>query len=137
MTAETLKKLEWAFRIGCSESEAAFVAGIHRRTLARYKEKHADFVTKIEDWQESLKTTSRANLARAIHGEKDEKTGEWKVAPDLEASQWFLERKAKDEFARREEQTGPHGDPIRFVLEDFTADDFPAGKAPTKTEGGV
>ena len=48
MTPETVKVLEEAFMLGCSDQEACFCAGISKQTLYNYQAKHPEYVDRKE-----------------------------------------------------------------------------------------
>lgn len=111
MTPATLQKLREAFLLGCSDREACFFAEISPSSLYAYQQHHPDFLEQKELWKADLTFKARRVVVDAIN------TG------DLRVSQWYLERKAKDEFGLRTEHVGKNGEPIEFVLQDFTTDD--------------
>jgi len=87
MTKATVQKLEAALRDGFSVEMACHVSDISRSTYYAHLESNPDFSHKMElaqDW-----TTQRAKqvVARAIDNN------------DLKAAQWWLERRARAEFA--------------------------------------
>ena len=80
MTDETVRKLEEAFMMGCTDIEACLFAGIGRQTLYDYCSAHPEF----SDHKETLKTNpaikARNLLYRALEsGEADMKTAQWMV----------------------------------------------------------
>lgn len=97
MTEETLAKLERAFRVGAGDIEACFVAGISTTTLYNYQKDNPEYVARKMALKEMTKYKARQNVAEAIENK------------DKALSQWFLERRAKDEFAQRTESTGKDG----------------------------
>lgn len=48
MTPETVKLLEEAFLLGCTDEEACFCADISKQTLYNYQEKHPEFIDRKE-----------------------------------------------------------------------------------------
>lgn len=113
MTQETIARLEDAFLNGASDKEACFHANISPQTLYSYQERNPEFTERKEQLKESLKLRAKLNIAKAI------------TEGDKTLSQWYLERKAKDEFSPRSEVTGKEGTPLvpnnSKELEEITA----------------
>lgn len=97
MTEEVIRKLEDAFLIGATDREAIFKANISSTSFYEYCKEHPEFTERIEMLRDMPKYRARVNINDALG------TG------DKAISQWYLERKAKSEFAQRTEQTGAEG----------------------------
>lgn len=91
LTPETIDKLRTAFLMGCSDLEACLYADISKTALYNYQTKNPDFVDQKEQWKEQLTLKARTVIANALN-EKDRAT-----------AQWYLERKAKNEFSTKVE----------------------------------
>lgn len=89
--------------MGCSDPEACLYAGIGVRSLYRYEEKNPEFRQRKHLLKENLKLKSRALIAKAIEKDKD-----------LREANWYMERKAKDEFGQRTEITGKGGESLKM-----------------------
>lgn len=89
MTLEVIQKLEEAFSIGATDKEATFVAGISMATLYAYCKEHPEFSDRKEALKDMPKYAARKNIVGKI------KDG------DVPTSQWYAERKAKEEFSNR------------------------------------
>ena len=92
MTQEVIEKLEEAFSIGATDKEACFLAKISMATLYNYCQDKKEFLERKEALKDMVKYQARKNVAEAIH------------EGDKPLSQWYLERKAKDEFSQKTEQ---------------------------------
>ena len=92
MTDQTLQKLERAFIMGLSDREACLWANISPSTLYEYCKVHPDFSERKELLKEKPKMKAKVILSKALNKN------------DLETAQWYLERKASDEF-RLKKQT--------------------------------
>lgn len=86
----TVKKLEEAFLLGCSDLEACLVADISKQTLYTYQSKHPEFT----DRKEMLKKTPIYKARKCVVEACEEN-------PDLALK--YLERKNKKEFSLRTE----------------------------------
>lgn len=91
MTDAVIGKLEVLFAMGLSDREACLIADVNPSTLYEYCNKNPDFAERKELLKEKPKTKAKINLSKAIEAE------------DLDASKWYLERKAKDEFSTKQE----------------------------------
>ena len=105
MTPETIDKLRQAFLIGATKEEASGYAGISKVTLYSYIEKHPEFVNEIEKWQNEPILKAKTTVVKNLD--------------DTKNAQWYLERKAKAEFAPRQEHTGADGNAIQAIIDKF------------------
>lgn len=93
ITSEVLQKLEYAFMMGCTDTEACLYADIGTSTLYDYQNNHPEFTERKEQLKDNLKLRSKLNLGESITVERD-----------VDNSKWYLERKAKNEFSTKVEQ---------------------------------
>jgi len=107
MTPETLDKLRQAFLIGATNLEAAHYAGITEKTLYNYIEKHPEYLQVIDALKSEPILKAKQTVVKGLD--------------DIKNSQWYLERKAKAEFAQRQELTGNEGAAINVIIEDTYA----------------
>jgi len=66
MTPETLKKLEQAFLLGCSDKEACLFSSISHQTLYNYQEKHPEFVERKALLKKNPVLQARKSLMNGI-----------------------------------------------------------------------
>ena len=85
MTPETIRKLEQAFSLGCTDLEACLFADIGKSTLYDYQEENPEFAERKARLKENPVLLARKSVVEALEGD-----------PDLALK--FLERKKKDEF---------------------------------------
>lgn len=104
MTAETVKKLEEAFALGCTDEEACIYADITKQTLYNYQDKNKGFIDRKELLKKKPVLKARAIIMKELKNENHD------------TAKWYLERKAKDEFSTRQESTGVDGQPIQIVV---------------------
>ena len=90
MTPETIKKLEDAFLLGCTDGEACFAADITQQTLYNYQKENPDFLVRKNMLKENPVFVARKSLIDAMN-----KDGKLALS--------FLERKKKDEFSLKTE----------------------------------
>ena len=91
MTPETIDKLEQAFLNGASDKEAIFQAGISESTFYDYYKGNSEFSERKEGLKSQVKYRARKNVVDAIND------------GDKTLSQWYLERKVKEEFSQKTE----------------------------------
>lgn len=103
MTPENIAKLEQAFSLGATDLEACFFAGIGKTALYEYQEKNPEFAERKAALKDKLVLKSRQVVASALE------------EGDKQTAQWYLERKKKDEFSQRQEQTGADGNPLGIM----------------------
>jgi predicted DNA-binding protein YlxM (UPF0122 family) len=89
MTPEVLVKLEEAFSIGATDKEAIFLANISKDAFYDYCKLHPEFAERKEALKDMPKYQARKNIVDKIK------------AGDVATSQWYAERKAKEEFSNR------------------------------------
>jgi hypothetical protein len=102
MTEIVVQKLEKALREGFSVDMACHLSGISRSTYYSHLDSNAEFSYKMELAQEWVTQRAKQVVATSIE------------AGDLKAAQWWLERKARAEFANnQQQQTTPQEDPFK------------------------
>lgn len=88
-TEQLLKKLEEAFAFGATDKEACFYAGISPTALYNYQIRCPEFVERKEALKENPILKARQTVINSLD--------------NPEHAKWYLERKAKNEFAQRHE----------------------------------
>lgn len=101
---QIVELLAHAFEDGATIEEACVVAQIDRQTYYNWIKDHEDFSARMESARNWTTEVARSNLAKRI------KRG------DVPVSQWWLERKAKNEFSTRNELSGPEGKDLVFNI---------------------
>lgn len=91
MTPEKVKELEWYFMLGLTDEESCFLADISRETLNKYCQAN-------EKWREKKELLKRKPIIQAKKNMVEKIN--WQ---DYDATKWYLERKAKDEFSTKVE----------------------------------
>lgn len=93
ITPKILEKLEEGFKLGCTNREACFYAGIAESTFYDFLKDFPEFSEKIEMWKDYEKIKARMVIHKALEDGNND------------IAKWFLERKAKDEFSIKQEVT--------------------------------
>lgn len=94
MTPQVLAKLEECFAKGYNDYQSYKSAGISKDAFYDYKKSHPDFSEKIQWLKDNPLILAKENVYDKI------------AEGDIKTSQWYLERKAKDEFSLRTENIG-------------------------------
>ena len=110
MTEDVLSKLEYGFSRGLSDREASLYAGIAPCILYRYCEEHPEFRERKELLKEQPKMKAKLILSDKLD-EGDDKVAEW-----------YLERKAKDEFSTKTEVSGNLSGSVQ-IIDDLSTDE--------------
>ena len=122
-TPETLKKLEDAFLMGMNNKQACFMANLSETLFYLVVSNTPEYLERFASLQEAVKVKAKAVVAKAI--EKG----------DLHQANWYLERKSKDEFSLRTEQTGKDGAALPTpILNVFTNNSDKEGSEPQKED---
>jgi hypothetical protein len=90
MTSDTIKKLEDAFMIGCSDLEACLAADISQQTLYNYQAANPSFLERKQRLKENPIMVARQSVYTSMRD-----NGELALK--------YLERKKKDEFSLKRE----------------------------------
>lgn len=104
MTPETLTNLEQAFSLGCTDMEACFFANIGKSALYNYQKEHPEFAERKEALKEKMIFAARTVIANSL------------ADNDKDTAKWLLERKRKQEFSTRIENTGADGEPLQMPV---------------------
>ena len=105
MTPEIIDRFRQAYLIGATNEEAAHYADVAPSTLYLYIEKHPEFSEQIAGWKSEPILKAKQTVVKGLD--------------DIKNSQWYLERKAKAEFAVRQEHTGADGNAIQAIIDKY------------------
>lgn len=97
---EVLRKLETAWALDCTDTEAAALAEISPASLCEFLQRRPEVAERKHQLKQRPVLQARSVLLKKIQA------GDGKLALQ------YLERKRKDEFSTRQEQTGPDGAPL-------------------------
>lgn len=106
ITDNVLALLHEAFSYGASDIEACQYAGISKDALYNYQQRNPEFTDQKARLKEMPKFRAKRNIVDAISD------------GDTNISQWYLERKGKDEFSTRNEHTGADGEDLVIKWEE-------------------
>jgi hypothetical protein len=97
-TPETISKLEQAFSLGCTVSEACFQAGVAESTYYEWCNLDAE----LSERMKALKNHMILKARQTIFNNLD----------DVSTAKWYLERKRKDEFSIKVENKYENVQPV-------------------------
>jgi len=109
-TPIAVKKLEEAFLMDCSIEEACFYAGISRQTYYTWIKDSPELLDRFEELRQEPFLKARKTILDNLD--------------QPEHAKWYMERKRKNEFAQRTENTGANGGAIEIrKVEDVDIED--------------
>lgn len=100
MTPELVDKLDKCFALSFTDQQACDFVGIDKKTLYKYCKKNKGYSTKKERLKGNINLKAKMNVVTSIQN------------GSIKESKWWLERKVKDEFSVRVENTGEGGGAI-------------------------
>ena len=106
ITEDVLRKLEIAFSLGATDKVACTIANIAPTTLYEYQIKNPDFAERKQELKDMVTWQAKANVVAKI------------TEGDIPQSNWWLERKAKDEFGTRTENVNLNIDAKDLLTEE-------------------
>jgi len=109
-TTEVITLLKQAFSIGCTDVEACLHAGIATSTYYEWKKDDPKLSEEFDRLKQSPVMKARNTIVEGLD--------------DVANARWYLERKRKDEFSPRVENTGADGEPLSVEISFVT----PPGK---------
>jgi hypothetical protein len=101
---ETVTRVTQALRAGNTRRAACAYANIDQGTFANWLKQHSDFSDAIEKAEGDAEVRNVAIIQKAADST-------WQAAA------WWLERKHKQEWSSRVEQTGADGSPVKVIVE--------------------
>ena len=110
MTPEIVTKLEYAFSKSFTDEQACQHVDISRQCLNRYCLENPEFRDKKESLKRNLTLKAKMNVVESIE------------SGEISSSKWWLERKNKEEFSLRVENTGKDGKdliPDKIIRDDI------------------
>ena len=103
---EIIESLQPFLSVGLSRNKACESIGLDPTTLSKWVQADEVLSMKLKGWENSLNKLALQNIADALA-----KEGETEDARK-DTSKWYLERRMKQEFSTRTENTGADGGPI-------------------------
>jgi hypothetical protein len=106
-TEDVMKELKNSFRNGLNNSEACLDANISERSFYLVLEKNEKLKNYFRLLQKNVNKIAKQNIVNSIK------------AGDIDNSKWWSERKNKDEFSTRQENTGKDGESLKINIVNY------------------
>ena len=90
-TQTALLELKQAFGVGATDAQACFYAGIGESTFYTHCKENPEFREEMNRLKENPILKAKTNVVKEI------------MDGDVNVSKWFLERRAREEFATKQE----------------------------------
>ena len=103
-TPEREARLFEALRAGNTRRAACAYAGIDQDTLANWMRRFSDFSDAVEKAEADAEIRNVAIIQKA-------------ASETWQAAAWWLERKKKQDWSARQEQTGADGGAVRVIVQ--------------------
>ena len=97
---------------GFSRNKACEAIGLHPTTLSKWVQEDESLSMKLKGWENVMSKLALANIFSALTKEAEMDDNK------KETSKWYLERREKETFSTRQEQTGANGGPLEVKLTD-------------------
>ena len=97
---------------GFSRNKACEAIGLHPTTLSKWVQEDESLSMKLKGWENVMSKLALANIFSALTKEAEMDDNK------KETSKWYLERREKETFSTRQEQTGADGGPLEVKLTD-------------------
>lgn len=98
-----IESLQPFLSVGMSRNKACESIGLDPTTLSKWVQDSESLSMKIKGWENSLNKLAMQNIADALAIESEIEDAR------KETSKWYLERRMKNEFSTRQENTGADG----------------------------
>ena len=98
--------------IGLSRNKACEAIGLEPTTLSKWVIADETLSMKLKGWENTMNMLAISNVNSALL--KEAETDDTRK----ETSKWYLERRMKQEFSTRTEQTGADGTPITITFDE-------------------
>lgn len=92
--------------LGFSRAKSCKMVGLDDTTLSKWVKADEALSMKLQNWENAINRIAMSNIRQQINSEVDEKDNR------KEMTKWWAERKMKDDFSTRTEQTGKDGESL-------------------------
>lgn len=107
----TVKKLEEAFALGCTDVEACLYADISRQTLQNYQTKNPLFIDRKEQLKETPVLKARQSVISSLEDDsklamdylKNKKSDEFNTSYKVDQSNRYVDKEGEDLHAKDKE----------------------------------
>ena len=103
---DIVQSLKDSLELGFSRAKACKMIGLPDSTLSNWVVTDDVLGMKLQNWENAINRIAMSNIRQQITSEVDEKDNR------KEMTKWWAERKMKDDFSTRTEQTGKDGESL-------------------------
>lgn len=127
--SDIILSLKPYLEMGFSRNKACEAIGLAPQSLSNWVTTDESLRMKLKGWENAMNMLAVANIHQALQKEAETEDAR------KETSKWYVERRMKNEFSTRTEQTGAEGGPIQY--EDLSQlDDSDLDRIIQESEGG-
>lgn len=108
---EIIESLRPFLEMGLSRNKACNSIGLDPTTLSKWVQDDEALSIKLRGWENTMNMLAIANINSALQKEAEIEDAR------KETSKWYLERRMKDEFSTRQENTGKDGEPLKITFD--------------------
>lgn len=101
-----IQSLKDSLELGFSRNKACKMVGLAPSTLSNWVKENPELGMKLENWENAINRIAMSNIRQQIASETDEEDKR------KEMTKWWAERKMKQEFSTRVENTGADGESL-------------------------
>jgi len=101
-----IESLRESLELGFSRAKSCKMVGLDDTTLCKWVKADESLSMKLQDWENAINRIAMSNIRQQIITEVDEEDKK------KEMTKWWAERKMKDDFSTRTEQTGKDGEDL-------------------------
>ena len=98
-----IESLRESLELGFSRAKSCRMLGLDDTTLSKWVKADESLSMKLQNWENAINRIAMSNIRQQITIETDEDDKR------KETTKWWAERKMKDDFSTRTEQTGKDG----------------------------
>lgn len=109
-----IESLKPFLEMGLSRNKACEAIGLHPTTLSKWVVKNEALSMKLQSWENAMNYLAISNIHSALQKEAEIEDAK------KETSKWYLERRMKDAFSTRQENTGADGQAL--IPEDLSSE---------------
>lgn len=108
--AMIIQSLKPYLEMGLSRNRACSLIGLPPQTLSNWVKEQEALGIKLTGWENAMNVLATANIKSAL--EKEAESDDTRK----ETSKWWAERRMKEDFSLRTEQTGAEGEPLTVQI---------------------
>lgn len=108
---EIIQSLKPFLEAGFSRNKACEAISLPAQTLSNWVQQDEALGMKLQGWENTMNMLALANVHSALQLEAEQEDTK------KETSKWYLERRMKEAFSTRQENTGADGEPLSITFD--------------------